>query len=54
MYKIKYWIKQPENIGYLLLILVCVIIVGIDNFWSLAITLLIAAVFGFLIRKLFF
>lgn len=52
---IKSWIKKPENIAYLLLITVCLVVAGTKyNIGVIVLVLVLVGLFGFLVRKLFF
>jgi hypothetical protein len=51
---IKSWIKKPENVVYVLMIIACIAIVGVKHIGAIILTLLIMALLGFLIKKLFF
>ncbi len=53
--KIESWIKRPENIAYISLVIACLVIAGrAYSIKSILLGLLIMAVGGFLIRKIFF
>jgi hypothetical protein len=54
-FKIKSWIKKPENLAYIVLVMVCLIVAG-DTYgvMSILLTLVFMALMGFLIRKVFF
>jgi hypothetical protein len=52
---IKSWIKKPENIAYLLLMVVCLVVAGMKyNVGIVGLVLVLMGLSGFLIRRLFF
>jgi hypothetical protein len=53
--RIETWIKRPENIAYVVLVTACLVIAGRTySIVSILLGLLVMAVAGFLIRKIFF